>query len=215
MKLYVVLLALTFPLLLVSDHLLYTHLTPLSLVELAALRIFLLLVPVLASWYVHHVRSRAIRIAARFAWFVFFPYTLYSVMEIRHVAELCRLPQGFYTTFCAADLWTLLPLMVYALAGLVGFVLSLRWMLGVIRVPTQRRILELAAILWAALCSVLGIITRFNAWDIVVHPASVLQTVSAAPWGSVVLNTIAYALFGCLVYYGATAFKNMFGEKPS
>lgn len=206
----------------VYDSNLYPRLTSPHTAVLSLLRLGLLAAPlVLGFGIVKWKEKRLWRWAFLLAWILFLPYTIYSITEIRHVAELCRLPVSgtYYTGECVADAWKLLPTLIYAFAGTIGFVFtvhqvtsSLAWF------AWKRRALVLALCVYSAFASVFGLYSRLNVWRVFRAPGSTARTV-AETFGQdgFVLNVVLFALFiGVTIFvaeYFWSARKSVFPEE--
>lgn len=167
------LLGFTLAVLLTSDAILYPHLSPLATVELSGLRWLLLVFPILGLGLVQHTNQLWAKALGWLIWFVFIPYALYSILEIRHVAEICRLSEGtYFTEYCAADTWKIVPLFFYAGLGVLGFYITTASLIRSLQLSWGTLVI-LALTLYSALTSVFGIYTRFNSWEIAYRPAAV------------------------------------------
>ncbi|TAK05072.1 DUF1361 domain-containing protein [Patescibacteria group bacterium] len=158
---------------LLHDWNLYPNLRPFGVPVLSVLRLVLLGVPLFSGWSI--ARGSASGLKSAFAWLLwltFLPYTLYSVTEIRHVAELCRLPSGeTYTGVCVDRLWTLYPVFLYALTGFLSYVFSLAQVATArFRDSGKKRLFMVSMCLLASFASVFGLYTRLNVWDALLRP---------------------------------------------
>lgn len=192
--------------LLLHDWNLYPNLRPYRVPVLSLLRLLLLAVPFVLGWMLACWSSRLSWVQKGLGWFLwlfFLPYTIYSVTEIRHVAELCRLAHDTYTSACVDNLWTLYPTLVYALAGTLLFVFSLSQVTAkLIPESATKRFFILTACLYTSAASVFGLYTRLNIWDAFTNPWRFLDTIGTVltkPAFSI--NVLVYFLFTSTVFF--------------
>jgi uncharacterized membrane protein len=192
--------------LLLHDWNLYPNLRPYGVPVLSALRFFLLSASLVFGWML--VSGRRVTGVKRgllwLGWAFFLPYTIYSVTEIRHVAELCRLSRGgTYTGLCIDQLWMLYPTLIYALAGTLIFVFTLSQVsTKSIAISGRKRLFILGVCLYASLASVFGLYTRLNVWDALWKPGFTFRAISqtlAIP--SFYLNALGYFLFTAILFF--------------
>jgi len=182
------------------DRNLYPHLSAGHAAVLSSLRLGLLLAPLVLGYLITRLPQPVWwKVALVGIWLMLLPYTLYSTTEIRHVAELCRLPEArtYYTDSCLADAWTLLPVLVYAVFGGGAFVFSLRQVSHHLFTANRKRIIALAAIcLYAGLAATFGLYSRLNAWDILIAPVQTMQFVySILGADGFFVNAFSYVIF--------------------
>lgn len=162
------------------DRYLYSFMSYGETFVLSSLRFFLLCIPLVAGFAAVRFRGEKKKlIAASIVWFFFLPYTIYSMTEIRHVAETCRLGTGlFYTEQCVYDAWHLLPTFLYGFAGVLIFMFTTIQVSSRLFTDSTRNrgLFLLACCGYSAFASVFGLYSRVNMWEIVIHPVTVLTT---------------------------------------
>lgn len=157
---------------------LYPNLTIIGTLFLSLLRFGLIAVPVALGFVIVRrsisVRSRTV---AGALWVLLVPYTIYSITEIRHIAEVCRLREVvFYTEQCVAQSWTLIPTFAYAGAGVLAFVFTTSQVISALMARSlYKRAVMLALCGYAAFASVFGLYTRINVWVLFTKPALFLH----------------------------------------
>lgn len=177
--------------------------------------IFLALIPCLIAWRLSTVyylkkwgnisqMNRLLFGITFLIWFFFFPNAAYLIADIRHLVGYCEV-LDFYRS-CPAQAWVVPLFFTYALVGIPTFYYALKKMSLVIEKlfgKMARRIFPLLMIPITAMGLMLGLVARFNSWEIVYKPLSILKIA----WQYVnseimVINILAYTLMLYLVYYG-------------
>jgi len=163
--------------LLLHDWNLHPTLRPFLAPLLSFLRFILLVIPLWAGWMLTKKKgSRLQKILLWTIWFLFLPYTIYTVTVVRHIAERCRLPVGFYTEFCVDRLWTLYPVFIYALAGTLIFIFSLSQVATKTFLHSARKqTFILSVSFYASLASIFGLYSRLNIWAVFTKPRSFFE----------------------------------------
>lgn len=201
---------LAFLTLLLHDGVLYSHLGVWGVIELASLRVVLLLIPVMATVWIH--QKRAWRFLAWGLWGLFLPYGLYSLLEVRHIAEICRLPNSYFTEMCVENTWQVLPPLIYGLLGLAVFVWSLNLLTAHMNMKRAFILIEVA-IGYSAVTSIFGMVTRINTWEFITRP---LQTIFAfLPTFSSVMVWINVAMLWLLFSIIVLPFFVLFRRRTS
>lgn len=191
--------------LLLHDWNLYPNLRPYGVPLLSAIRFILLTASfVFGLLLVRAPKTRGLKRGSLwFAWLFFLPYTIYSVTEIRHVAELCRLAMGVYTDSCVGRLWTLYPVFIYALAGTIVFTFTLSCVATkLIPSSSVKRAFILSICAYTSAASVFGLYSRFNVWDAFLQPLRTVYSIGrlmSEP--SFYVNVTAYFLFTSILFF--------------
>ena len=135
-------------------------------------------------------------------WILLIPYGLYNVTQVRHVAELCRLPEGyFFAGNCHDSLWMLLPILAYSLGSLAIFLYSVKRVSSLLKPPFQR-VLALSVFAYAAFATVIGISSRLDTLSIFLNfPATIAALRLAIYDTHFWINVFAFFLFATLSYY--------------
>lgn len=160
-----------------NDYNLYPKLSYLHLGILSALRFVLLVLPILLGFLiVKYKQKKLIKYTLLIFWLLFLPYTIYSITEIRHVSELCRLPDNlYYTEYCVTKLWSLIPVFLYATIGSLSFVFSVSQVTSNLFIVSRiKQFVILVLCFIGSFASVFGLYTRINIWEIFTHPSSTL-----------------------------------------
>jgi uncharacterized membrane protein len=116
-----------------------------------------------------------LKLALSALWLAFLPNTAYLMTDARHIIGYC--PTGAYGNVCPENSWMTLFFFSYGAIGWPAFVLALRPMkelvvkhFGLVR----GQVFASFIILVSALGLLLGLLDRFNVWDIVVRPISII-----------------------------------------
>lgn len=191
------------------DRNLYPHLELLHAARLSGIRLVLLLVPVgLAVGLIRYKLARWLQGGLLAGLFLLLPYTLYASTEVRHIAELCRLPEAgtYYVNNCLSQAWTLLPVLLYSVAGtlLYGLILS-----RVVSQFVQRQWYRYLAIVlysaYAGLATVFGLYSRLNIWEIFLTPTVSMQTVfSTLGADNFFVNGLAFGIFAAGITFATS-----------
>ncbi len=154
------------------------------------------------TWQKSAPSARITFIAAFLFWFFFFPNTAYLFTLVRHLVDHCT--DYNIHRVCFEEAWKVPLFLFYALMGLPTFVYSLRMMQ---RVFSQwfgsGRFLPFFIIPLTALGILFGLFERFNTWDIVTHPLTLVEkTLSylTQPWS--LLDFFVYIFVLSAIYYG-------------
>jgi len=136
-------------------------------------------------------------------WFFFFPNTAYLIADIRHLQGYCD-THDFYRS-CADQAWVVPLFFTYALVGVPTFYYALKKMSLVLEKlfgKMARRIFPLLMIPLTALGLLLGLVARFNSWEIVTKPLNIIKTALEYLNNDIMLiNLSAYTLMLYFVYY--------------
>ena len=176
--------------------------------------IFLALLPCLIAWRLSHgyylkkwehmsSMNRFLFGVTFLIWFFFFPNTAYLIADIRHLADYCK--ELDYFRVCTEEAWVVPLFFTYALIGVPTFYYALKKM-GVILEKLFGKVIgrffPLLMIPVTALGLLLGLVARFNSWEVVTKPLSIVQTALGYFSDEIMLiNLLAYTLMLYLVYY--------------
>jgi len=120
-------------------------------------------------------------------WLLFFPNTAYIITDVRHLLDYC--PLNSPDRVCVANAWMIIVFFVYSSFGWVSFYYLLKLMSGLVnrifnklfkKLPKELR-LNFFAILIIPLTSLgvlLGLLNRFNSWDVLLYPTWLLKAIS-------------------------------------
>ena len=185
-----------YSILITHDGILYSHLGVWGVLELAGLRLLLLLIPVLATLGFLQ-GNKSIKFISAILWIFFIPYTLYSLLEVRHISEICRLSTGYFTQHCSEITWQVLPSFIYGLMGLGVFVWSI-YILTKKFSASMASFCVAGAALYIALTSMFGIFTRINTWELVVKPFATIHQLEIGSDPSFWINVVM--LWACFSF---------------
>jgi uncharacterized membrane protein len=107
---------------------------------------------------------------AFFLWFIFVPNTAYIMTDMRHINNFC--PKNYYNV-CIENSWMILFFFSYSLVGWILFVYSLKQMhnlLQKIKNNFLSRYFILIIIPFIAFGVMIGLIDRYNTWNIFLSP---------------------------------------------
>lgn len=113
------------------------------------------------------------------AWFAFLPNTLYLLTDIRHLLDYC--PRNSYLDMCPQNSWMLFFFFAYAMIGWLSFFHMVNEMYKLLRKHYKRLISEIFlhfTLIIMPLGVLIGLINRFNSWDLINAPGHVLHTVA-------------------------------------
>ncbi len=195
-----------FIVLFVHDTNLYPNLSIVHRFILSSLRLLLLAVPVILANFLNLPKSRSVRVAIFVALMLFIPYTLYSVTEVRHIAELCPVDSAtYFTDNCSLSSWQLLPPLAYAIIGIAAYGMCLRrlkkhllnWQLGLL-------------VLYISLATQFALQSRLNIWSIATQPADLVREVAMAvkTW-AFWLNSTAFMLLFTAITIAIVGLTNL------
>ncbi len=176
--------------------------------------IFLALIPCVIVWRLSNAyylkKWRNISSLNRFlflltflVWFFFFPNTTYLITDIRHLADYCD--NLDYFRVCVDEAWVVPVFFTYAVIGIPTFYYSLKRMTNVIEKlfgKWAKRLFPFFMIPITALGLLLGLVGRFNSWNVVTHPWAIVQTAFSFLAGKTMqLNLMTYSLMLYFIYY--------------
>ncbi len=113
-----------------------------------------------------------------FFWLLFTPNTTYLLTDARHIIGFC--PPSEFANVCADNAWMTIFFFVFAAGGWLTFVWCLRPVRNLIRTLygyTSALIFILAIIPLMALGVLLGLVNRWNSWEIFTDPLGILYTI--------------------------------------
>lgn len=199
--------------LMLHDGYLYPHLVWYQVAILSFLRLFLIGVPLLSGILMAHYKNKNWKWALLCVWLFFLPYTIYSITEIRHVAEMCRLLSPvFFTEQCVKESWRLIPTFLYAFVGTLTFVFTV---LQVVPLFFQNSCLKRMAVLglclYTSIAGVFGLYSRINEWGIFTQPRETILSLIHIFFvdRSFSFNVVVFTLFSMgLVFVTETFFQS-------
>lgn len=136
-------------------------------------------------------------------WFFFFPNTAYLFADIRHLADYCEFPGPFKA--CAYQAYIVPIFFTYTLVGVPTFYYALSkmsYILGKLFGQKLGKQFPIYMIPITAIGLMLGLVNRFNSWDIVLKPLSIIWAVGLQLRNPIMLLNIAsYAIMMYIIYY--------------
>lgn len=105
-------------------------------------------------------------------WLLFFPNTAYIITDIRHLLNYC--PPDSPERVCKENAWMIMFFFTYASLGWLSFYYYLSSMADLLKAMIagfKRRLFIIGIIPLAALGVLLGLLNRFNSWDILFYPS--------------------------------------------
>lgn len=138
-----------------------------------------------------------------FVWLLFLPNTAYVISDVRHLLDYC--PRDTQFRVCQENAWMPVFFFTYGLLGWISFVYGLAQMKMFISKATNRlmsHIYLLVTIPIIALGLLLGLVNRFNSWDLFVNPHELWQAIqtywtdSQSFTNLLILSILLYILYG-------------------
>jgi uncharacterized membrane protein len=176
--------------------------------------ILLALLPCFIAWRLsrgYHLKkwtnisrmNRLLFVIIFLVWFFFFPNTAYLIADVRHLVDYCKEPDYFRA--CVNEAWVVPLFFTYSLAGVPTFYYALKKMTLILEKLFGRaagRLFPLLMIPITALGLLLGLIGRFNSWEVLSRPLDIMGTVFGYLINDIMLlNLLAYMLMLYLIYY--------------
>jgi uncharacterized membrane protein len=181
---------------------------------------FLALVPCWIVWQLARTRfSHSVIFAIGFIiWFFFFPNTAYLFTEVRHLINHCDAPDLY--DVCRKEAWMAPFFFLYASIGIPTFIYALRGMTNLLGEKLHfgfHKWFPVFMIPITAMGVMLGLVERFNSWDIVTKPWAVaLASLRYLMDPSMILNVVVYSAVLYVIYYIAPHFlKKIYGWSHS
>lgn len=144
-------------------------------------------------------------------WLLFLPNAAYVMTDVRHVADLC--PVDALHNVCLQNASLILFFFIYAILGWLSFVYLLRqanFLATKIWDKKTAKIINLALIPVIALGVLLGLLNRFNSWEIFTTPLSLFKTLFLYITNfDYFVNWLLFSLFLYILYgLGQQIFKD-------
>ena len=136
-------------------------------------------------------------------WFLFFPNTAYIMTDIRHLLDYCPLDSP--DKVCVTNAWMIIVFFAYSSFGWVSFYYLLKLMSDLANKIFNRLWPHFFAALIIPATSLgvlLGLLNRFNSWDLFVSPFLLLQVFSVYFLDmDYFINWFVFTLFLYLLYF--------------
>lgn len=185
--------------------------------------LFLILIPLaiyaLLLWYWR--RTRFIKPVQKifaglifFFWLIFIPNTAYVITEVRHLLNYC--PPAAAFKVCEQGAWIILFFFSYALIGLIAYyylVTAMRRLIKNIFGDTIAKIFIVCIIPAIALGVLLGLLNRWNTWELFIYPLDLFNTlITYISYPLNLKNWFIFSAFLSLFYFaGNYLFKERVG----
>jgi uncharacterized membrane protein len=112
-------------------------------------------------------------------WLLFFPNTAYIITDVRHLLDYC--PLNSPDRVCVDNAWMIIIFFAYSSFGWVSFYYLLKLMSDLVNEVFKKLRPNFFAALIIPITSLgvlLGLLNRFNSWDIFLSPVWLLKVVS-------------------------------------
>ncbi|MDD4333463.1 MAG: DUF1361 domain-containing protein [Patescibacteria group bacterium] len=109
-------------------------------------------------------------------WLLFIPNSAYIITDMRHITGFC--PGNDYLAICSENAWMIMFFFVYAIIGWVAFVCLMNQMKNLIKIIFNKFIAEIfiiAVMPVITLGLLLGLINRWNSWEMFAHPIKIIN----------------------------------------
>jgi len=174
--------------------------------------IFLALLPLVFYLYLRaywhktslvKIKQKILAVVLFIIWLLLFPNTAYIITDIRHLLNYC--PIDSLNEVCSDGVWMIPIFFTYSIFGWVSFYYILKLMSDLINKIFKSLRTYLPAVLIIPLTSLgvlLGLLNRFNSWDIFLYPAWLLK-VSLVYFSDInyFLNWLVFTAFLYLLYF--------------
>jgi uncharacterized membrane protein len=177
--------------------------------------LFLLSIPFFLAVLFHEVlekrklkklKNKFFAFALAFLWLLFIPNAAYVIADLRHISGFCGDSYHFHN--CIENIWMVPFFFTYGAVGWVAFVMLINQMREIVErhlgdiygawfAPVMIPIINLGVFL--------GLVGRWNSWDIFISPQSII----ADAWQYLVnplgfRSWLAYTIFLYILYYFGT-----------
>jgi len=135
-------------------------------------------------------------------WLLFLPNTAYLITDVRHLSDYCLEPN--YYRVCPNNVWMLIFFFGYALAGWAAFVLALNQARYFIEKEYNRRaglIFVSVIIPLVALGVIIGLVNRWNSWEIFTDPMIILKSIALYFYEWIYLKNLLAYIVGFYAFY--------------
>ncbi|SRR6056297_2213536 len=184
--------------------------------------LFLLLVPFFCARFLIKLYSRAgfqklfQKIAGVFLfliWLLFFPNAPYIMTDLRHISGYC--PGADFTRVCSEGAWMIPVFFLYALLGWIAFICLLNQMRAFLEKWKGKKMgvfFPVIIIPFSSLGVLLGLLNRFNSWEIFLKPGEIFQVSSGyfLNWTYFQNWAIFTIVFFVLYYVGNYLFRSFY-----
>lgn len=116
------------------------------------------------------------KIGAFLLWLAIFPNAAYVMTDARHILGYC--PLFSYGKVCDYNAWMTLFFFAFGAIGWPAFILSLRPMKKVVTRLYNKTVSSIFVVIMCLLAAwgvLIGLLNRFNSWDIIINPLKVVK----------------------------------------
>jgi len=165
---------------------------------------------ILANWAAKIFLSKKkwfIKLGAILVWLALLPNTAYLMTDARHIIDYC--PPYSYGRVCLYNAWMTLFFFAYASVGWPTFVLALRPLKKAMTKyfnKTIGLIFMFGACLLSALGVLLGLVNRFNSWNLITNPLKVIKV-------ALTYFSDSVSMFNLFMMFIVLVFLYLVGEK--
>ncbi len=159
------------------------------------------------------IHQKLIGIALGFIWLIFIPNTAYIINDARHLMNICAVNSPFRV--CAENAWMIIVFFTYAAIGWLSLVYLINQMknfIGKLFSEKAKKIFPVLIIPLISLGVLLGLLNRWNSWEIFIYPVDFMRHVFLYFYDLVYLgNWLIYTVCLYILYYvGDFVFKKEF-----
>lgn len=184
----------------------------------------LILIPfaayLLLAWYWRRTRfikpaEKILAGALFFFWLIFMPNTAYVISEVRHLLNYCPPDAAFKV--CERGVWVILFFFTYAIIGYISYyylLSAMRRLINNVFGNRAAKIFIFCVIPVIALGVLLGLLNRWNSWELFIYPLDLINTlITYISYKENLLNWLIYTVFLYIFYFSGTyLFKQRFNE---
>ncbi len=157
-------------------------------------------------------RQKAAAFIIGFIWLLFIPNAAYIITDVRHLAGYCAVNSPAHV--CPESVWMIIFFFTYAVIGWIALVVLLNQMRDFIKQAAGRRpalVFIIGVIPLVAAGVLLGLINRWNSWEIFLYPAAIVKSALIYVTDPVYfMNWLAFtAGFYVLYFLGNRLFKRL------
>lgn len=112
-----------------------------------------------------------------FLWLIFLPNAAYLITEVRHLLDFC--PRGSEFDICETNAWMIAFFFFYSILGWPVFVYLVKRMSDLVREIWGGFVSFLFQAAIPPFCAIgilLGLVNRWNSWEIFIYPSSIFNS---------------------------------------
>jgi len=148
-------------------------------------------------------------------WVLFIPNAAYLINDIRHLENFC--PTGSAIDVCPDSAWQIMFFFIYGATGWVLLFVLLKKMADFIKVILNKKVAIIFLVIiipFISLGVLLGLLDRFNSWDIFVNPLAIFKNMLRyiTDWDYFIDFIVFTSGFYLLYFGGNSIFKAKKGK---